>query len=139
MTVWPSSFYKRWGAKSWKSDHMPQVHQYWGLHSCTTAPPHHCEKQRLLKLWQDVQDSRQMQYKWECLWPTDNLQVCLGCGFQTVLHGASRGLRLFSGPGKCLRHKRERPWTLPSRGELKHSSVLYIGSQMKITFEEGVQ
>lgn len=72
--------------------------------------PHHCEKQRLLKPWLQVQDSHQKPCeKWACFGPTDILQVCLGHGFQSMLHGASRGLGVFSGPGKGIRHKGKNP------------------------------
>ena len=79
----------------------------------TAAPrclPHHCEKQRLLKTWQQVQDSHRKQCeKWACFGPADILQVCLGHGFQSMLHRASRGLGVFSGPGKGIRHKGKNP------------------------------
>lgn len=110
MPAWPSSFY-RWGAQS--PGNQTTCTKPLSNGDFTAAPrclPHHCEKQRLLKTWQQVQDSHQKQCeKWACFGPTDILQVCLGHGFQSMLHGASRGLGVFSGPGKAIRHKGKNP------------------------------
>lgn len=107
MPAWPSLFY-RWGGQSPGNQTICSKSLSNG--DFTAAPrclPRHCEKQTS----ENVAASSGLPSKamWEVGMFGANRQVCLGHGFQSMLHGASRGLGVFSGPGKGIRHKGKNP------------------------------